>query len=142
MFFIGQNLNHVHMTYSFFELLILFWLTQVDIYCLEFIPQPFLHHITEIFYLNTNSKGNQSWNENKHFHLFLSWIKTNIFTCFFNIKLKFLLIYISSRPDVFNWEKVFWKSVANLEETPMPKCDFNKVAHLFLRTPVDGCFWI
>ena len=27
--------------------------------------------------------------------------------------------------------------------TPMPKCDFNKVAkqHLFLGTPLDGCFW-
>ena len=28
----------------------------------------------------------------------------------------------------------------------MPKCDFNKVAltseHLFLRTPLGGCFWI
>ena len=29
MFFIGQNLNHVHMTYSFLELLIFFWLTKV-----------------------------------------------------------------------------------------------------------------
>ena len=25
--------------------------------------------------------------------------------------------------------------------TPMPKCDFNKVA-LQLRTPLDGCFWV
>ena len=27
--------------------------------------------------------------------------------------------------------------------TPMPKCDFNKVAlqHLFLRTPLGGCFY-
>ena len=56
MFFSGQNLNHVYMTYSFLELSILFWLTQVDIYCLEFIS----HHIKEILYLNTNSKGNQS----------------------------------------------------------------------------------
>ena len=31
MFFIGQNLKHVYMTYSFFELLIFFWLTVVDI---------------------------------------------------------------------------------------------------------------
>ena len=28
------------MTYSFLELLIFFWLTQVDIYCLEFISHP------------------------------------------------------------------------------------------------------
>ena len=75
MFFIGQNLKHVHMTYYFLELLIFFWLTQVDIYCLEFIS----HHITEILYLNTNSKGNQAWNKNKHFHLFLSWNKNKHF---------------------------------------------------------------
>ena len=76
MFFIGQNLNHFHMTYSFFELLIFFWLTQVDIDCLlEFIS----HYITEILYLTTNSKGNQSWNKNKHFHLFLSWKKDKHF---------------------------------------------------------------
>ena len=31
MFFIGQNLKYVHMTYSFLELLIFFWLTLVDI---------------------------------------------------------------------------------------------------------------
>ena len=78
IFFIGQNLKHVHMTYSFLELLIFFWLTQVDIYCLEFIS----HHITEILYLNTNSKGNQSWNKNKHFHLFLSWNKNKHFHLF------------------------------------------------------------
>ena len=35
MFFISQNLKHVHMTYSVIELLIFFWLT-LDIYCLKF----------------------------------------------------------------------------------------------------------
>ena len=34
MFFIGQNLVHVHMTYSFLEILIFFLLT---LQCLEFI---------------------------------------------------------------------------------------------------------
>ena len=48
MFFIGQNLKHVHMTYSFLELLIFFWLTLVDIYCLELIS----HHAKEILYGN------------------------------------------------------------------------------------------
>ena len=33
----GQNLKHVHMTYFFLELLIFFWLTLADVYCLEFI---------------------------------------------------------------------------------------------------------
>ena len=85
MFFIGQNLNHVHMTYSFLEILIFFWLTQVDIYCLEFIS----HHIKELLYLNINPKGNQPWNKHKHFHLFLSRNKkTNIFTDFFYINIK------------------------------------------------------
>ena len=53
MFFIGQHLKHVHMTY-FLELLIIFRLTLLDIYCLEFIP----YHIKEILYVNINSKGN------------------------------------------------------------------------------------
>ena len=39
MFVIGQNLKHVYMTYSFLELLILFWLT-LDIWCLNFQKQP------------------------------------------------------------------------------------------------------
>ena len=32
MFFISQNLKHVHMIYFFLELLIFFWLTLVNIY--------------------------------------------------------------------------------------------------------------
>ena len=59
MLFIGQNLKHVHMTYSFLELLIFFWLT-LDIYCLEFIS----HHTKEKRYANTNFVGKQSWNTN------------------------------------------------------------------------------
>ena len=92
MFFIGQNLKHVHMTYSFLELLIFFWLTQVDIYCLEFIS----HHITEILHLNTNSKGNQSWNKNKDFHLFLSWK-----TSFFNINIPYGQSFFLSFKNTF-----------------------------------------
>ena len=61
MFFIGQNLKHVYMTYSFLELLIFFWLPLADIYCLEF----FSHYIKEILDLNINSKRNQSSNRNK-----------------------------------------------------------------------------
>ena len=44
MFLIGQKLKHVRMTYYFFEILIFFWLTLVDIYGLEFISR----HITKI----------------------------------------------------------------------------------------------
>ena len=42
IFFIGQNLKHGHMVYSFLELLIFFWLILVIIYCFEFIS----HYIT------------------------------------------------------------------------------------------------
>ena len=52
MFLIGQNLKQVYVTYSFLELLIFF--------CLEFISQ----HTKEILHVNTNFKGNQSWNTN------------------------------------------------------------------------------
>ena len=48
MFFIGQNLKHVRMTYSVLELLIFFWLAVADIYFLEFIS----HHVKEILYVN------------------------------------------------------------------------------------------
>ena len=92
MFFIGQNLNHIHMTYSFLELLIFFWLTQVDIYSLKFSS----HHITEILYLDTDQTPKETNHE----------IKTNIFTCFFNTKLKisheqslFFLSFISTFSD-------------------------------------------
>ena len=63
MFFIGQNLNYVHMTYSFLELLIN-W-SRYLLFGVYFSP----HHINTLS-LNTNSRGNQSWNESKHFHLF------------------------------------------------------------------------
>ena len=84
MFFIGRNLNNVHMTYSFLELLIFFWLTQVDIYCLEFIS----YHITEIFYMETTPKETNHEIKTSIFTCFFHEIKTNIFTCFFNINIK------------------------------------------------------
>ena len=86
MLLIGQNLKHVHMTYSFLELLIFFWLTQVDIYSLKFIS----HHITEILYLDTDQTPKETNHEIKTsiFTCFFHEIKTNIFTSFFNIRLK------------------------------------------------------
>ena len=48
MFFIGQNLKHIHVTYSFIELLTFFWLTLVDTLCLELT----YHHAKKIFYVN------------------------------------------------------------------------------------------
>ena len=103
IFFIGQNLKEALMTHSLFELLIFFLLTLLiffllDIYCLEFIS----HHIKEILYINTDSKGNQSWNKNK---------EINIFTCFqcrvkilyqqFLFFLSFMNIFWSSSLQMF-----------------------------------------
>ena len=51
MFFIGQNLNLFHMTYSFLELLIFFLLTQVDIYCLGVYFPPHHRNIVSEFKL-------------------------------------------------------------------------------------------
>ena len=48
MFFNGQNLKYVHITYSFLELLIFFGL--------EFI----FHHTKEISYVNTNFMKDQN----------------------------------------------------------------------------------
>ena len=52
MFFIGQNLKHVDLTY-FIQLLIFFWLTLVDIHWIEIIS----HYIKEILYVNKKFKG-------------------------------------------------------------------------------------
>ena len=53
----------------------------------------------------------------------------------------------SSHPEVFLRKGVLEKRCSeNMQQiyrrTPMPKCSFNKVTrHLFLITPVGGCFW-
>ena len=110
MFFIGQNINHVHMTNSFLELLIFFWITQVDIYSLKFIS----YHITEIFYLDTDQTPKETNHEIKRsiFTCFFHEIKTNIFTCFFNIKLKFLVnkFYFFSVIIIWFHEHIFRSS--------------------------------
>ena len=99
------------MTYYFLELLIFFWLTQADIYCLEFIS----HQVTEILHLNTNSEEKQSWNKKRSiFTCFFQEIKTNIFTCFFNVQninikipyeqsffVSFMNVFRSSRSHMF-----------------------------------------
>ena len=55
--------HEIFFTWTFDLLLI----NSTKFYCLEFI----FHNIKEILNLNTNSKGNKSWNKNKNFHLFL-----------------------------------------------------------------------
>ena len=79
MIFIGQNLKHAVTAYSFLKLLIFFWLTLLDIIS---------HQIKEILYINTNSKGNQSWNITKRHTHHLSLI----------LLLKTWRVKISNRP--------------------------------------------
>ena len=75
LFSVNYETSH-NLTYSFLELFVFFWITFVNI---------FLFLTTKkILYVNTFSKGNQSWNKNKeqryiHFYLLLilasvSWI--------------------------------------------------------------------
>ena len=80
------------MIYSFLERLIFFWLTLVDIYCLEFIS----HYMKEILYANHENITNHE-NINNHEiktnHLFLILMLKN--PVFFNVKLKFLMNNLS-----------------------------------------------
>ena len=55
MLFIGQDLKHVHVRYSFLGLLIYFWLTLV-----EYLV--FGTHLSP-HQMNTNFMGNQPWNK-------------------------------------------------------------------------------
>ena len=68
IFFIGQNLNDVHITYSFLELLIFFWFNSSRYWLFGVFFSS--HHRNTVS--EYNSKGNQSWNKNKHLNLFLS----------------------------------------------------------------------
>ena len=62
MFFIGQTLKHVHMTYSFLELLIFFWLFSV---WSLFLATPKKH----CMWIQTSRETSHE-------------VKANIFTCF------------------------------------------------------------
>ena len=95
MLFIGQNLKYVHMTYSFLELLIFFWLMLDTI---------------SIWSLFLTSRKKYSmwiqtlWETNHE-------IKTIIFkNLFFNVKLKFLMLWINLNFSQFH-EHIFRAAV-------------------------------
>ena len=94
-FFIGQNLKQIHMAYCFIELLILFWLTLVNIYCLDFNS----HYINKILYVNQNSKGKQSWNKTKRYTFWLVFDidvkKSCLCQCRIKIPYQLFLIFLS-----------------------------------------------
>ena len=81
----------------------LFINSSIDVYCLEFIS----HHIKEILYVNTNSKGSQSWNKNKEIFIFTCFWKS-CFLCRVKIPyqqfltfLSFVKIFRSSHSQLF-----------------------------------------
>ena len=88
-FSIVQNLNDVHMAYSFLELLIFFWLTQVYIFWSLFFT--ISHKYSEYcIWIQTPKETNHKIKTNI-FTCFFHEMKISIFTWFFNIKLKFLM---------------------------------------------------
>ena len=135
---------------------LLFINSSIDIYCLEFIS----HHIKEILCVNTNSKGNQSWNKNKEIYfyvflklklknpVFLSRVKTlsTIFK-FSQFYHGFMNIFRSSRSQMFfnirtlkNFA-IFW-----IKESIQHRCFPVNIAKFFrtafLQNFSGGCFCI
>ena len=94
MFFIGQNLKHVLMYIFFSWTFDLLFINSSMFYYFDFIS----HHIKEILYVNTNSRGNQLWNKNKEIY---------IFTCFWYWCWKILFFMWSYNPlsTIFNFSQ-------------------------------------
>ena len=84
IFFIGQNLKHVHMTFSSWTFNLL--LINSTVFRLYFFNMPNKY----CMWIKTNVMGNQSWNKSKHFHLFLILMLKNHF---FNVKLNLFMNY-------------------------------------------------
>ena len=86
IFSIVQNLCHVHVTYSFHQLLIFFWLTLAE---RSLMSSWISHYIREIRQVNTYSKGNKWWNKTKG-HTFSPVLDVDVEeSCFsFNIESK------------------------------------------------------
>ena len=99
IFFIGQNLKHVHMTFSSWTFNLL--LINSTVFRLYFFNMPNKY----CMWIKTNVMGNQSWNKSKHFHLFLILMLKK--SGFFNVKLILFMnnfykhIFRSSRLQMF-----------------------------------------
>ena len=92
MFFTGQNLKHVHITYSLFELLIFFWLTLVNVFCLEFISRYF----NEILYITpTPKETNRERDAKRHTFSLVSDtdIEKSCFSC--RVKIAYQQLFLS-----------------------------------------------
>ena len=96
MFFVGQDLKHVHMTYLFLNFII-FWLTLVNIYRLEFIPH-YIKGILRIKYKLQRKRIIKQIQIGLHFHLPLILNLKN--PGFFYVELKILI------NNFFNFSKL------------------------------------
>ena len=79
------------MKYSFHELSIFFWLIQEEMFCLKFIS----HHLKEIFYVYSYSKGDKWWNK-----------KRDVFSSVSMLKLKNSVFYVELKEalsTIFNF---------------------------------------
>ena len=68
--------------------------SSIDVYCLELIS----HHIKEILNINTNSKGNQSWNQSKKIYIFTisdTDVEKSCFLCGVKIPYQQFLTFLS-----------------------------------------------
>ena len=97
IFSIGQNLKHIHMTHSFFELLIFFWLTLVTKYLL-FEVYFSLHQRNTVYKYSLQRKTIiKEIQIDLHFHLPLILILKSLFFPY-RVKIpyqQFLIIFFS-----------------------------------------------
>ena len=134
MFFIGQKLKHVHMTY-FLELLIFFWLALVGIYCLELIS----HYIKEILHVSPSYTGNQSLNKIKERYIFTClwyWCwKILFFLVLSKNSLSTILVFFQFHEHIFlKVVKQFFRSGENFKRFLIKKCPCYHVLTIFLST--------
>ena len=122
------------MTYSFLELFIFFWLTQVDIDCWSlFLITSQKYYI----WIQTPKETNHEI-KTSIFTCFSHEIKTNIFPCFFNIKLKipyeqslFFLSFVNTFSEAAVW-RCSWKQVLlKISHYSKLKIDSNRGAFLW-----------
>ena len=120
IFSIGQNLNHVHMTYSFLELLIFFWLTQEIFIVWSFFLTTSQKYLEYRIWIQTPKETNYEI-KTSIFACFFHEIKTNILTWCFNMKLKFLIyFFLLSFISAFSEAAVrrCCRNILNQKETP------------------------
>ena len=101
MFFIGQNLKHIHMMYYFLKLLIFFWLT---LHCLEFISD----HAKEVLHVKKyklHGKPIMKWKQRFSLVSAIDVEKTS----FFNVKLNLFMNYFYKHTFQSSHLQMFFK---------------------------------